>query len=330
MAHKTFILLFLIVNSTPITLSQALPNYRQRNDGVTHIKPEMFSDCLKFPNSRELIIDGLNHAHWNESAFARLVQTRYLTMVNGTIPMMSFRSGKLSSLSVLQTKLEWFDIWPEKNSALKTLQISRNKLQEVPVNIKFLVGLTLLDFSQNELEYVDLQKFRSLALLKTLDLSVNKIVLIDGEPTLRLNNIRNLDVSYNRLERFDVFPRSFPVLDTIRLIGNKWTCEWVDRARRNIMDRRIVTFGVDYGCDEHRQGGLCCYGELVTDGTTEATGLKEGSLVQEISKLVNDLAEKPLTSFGSDQVALELLTRNDGQDKILVGAKLDDVKVFLP
>ncbi|KXJ79334.1 hypothetical protein RP20_CCG001248 [Aedes albopictus] len=251
-------------------------------------------------------------------------------MVNGTIPMMSFRSGKLSSLSVLQTKLEWFDIWPEKNSALKTLQISRNKLQEVPVNIKFLVGLTLLDFSQNELEYVDLQKFRSLALLKTLDLSVNKIVLIDGEPTLRLNNIRNLDVSYNRLERFDVFPRSFPVLDTIRLIGNKWTCEWVDRARRNIMDRRIVTFGVDYGCDEHRQGGLCCYGELVTDGTTEATGLKEGSLVQEISKLVNDLAEKPLTSFGSDQVALELLTRNDGQDKILVGAKLDDVKVFLP
>ncbi|EAT41449.1 AAEL006920-PA [Aedes aegypti] len=331
MARKAYIFLcFLIINYTPTALSRALPNSRLRNEGVTSISPENFSDCFEFPNTRELIIDGLIHTHWNESAFAQLVGTKYLTLINGTIPMITFRSSKLSSLSVLHTKLEWFDVWPEKNPTLKTLQISRNRLQEVPSNIKYLVELTLLDLSQNELEYVDLQKLSSLTQLRTLDLSVNKIVLIDAEPQLRLNNLRNLDVSYNKLERFDAFPRTFPVLDTIRLIGNKWTCEWVDRARRNIMDRRIVTFGVDYGCNEHRQGGLCCYGDLVMGGTTEANGLKEGPLVQEISKLVNDLAENPMAAFGSDQMALELLTRNDGQDKILVGVKLDDVKVFLP
>ncbi|XP_062565902.1 protein artichoke-like [Armigeres subalbatus] len=330
MAPKGFIIIcFLIVNCASFALPRAFPNQRLQNDGITYVRPSEFSDCFEFPNGRELIIDGLAQEHWNESCFAQLTDTKHLSLVNGSIPMITFRSNKLLSLSVLQTNLEWFEVRSEKNPTLKSLQISRNRLQEVPSNIKFLVGLTLLDLSQNALEFVDLQMLRSMSQLRTLDLSVNKIVLIDADSDLRLTNLRNLDVSYNQLDRLDAFPRVFPVLGTIRLIGNRWSCEWVDRARRNIMDRRIVAFGVDYGCDQHRQGGLCCYGDLVTDGTTEANALKEGSLVQEISKLANDLAEKPL-AFGSDQSTLELLTRNDGRDKILIGAKLDEVKVFLP
>lgn len=308
MALTTLIFLCLfLINLPPSAISRAVPDHRIRTEGITYIRPIDIPDDFSFPKATELVIETVLIAEWDESMFSRLNNTKYLTLIDGTIPVITFRSSKLLSLSVLQSDLSLFEVWPERNAILETLRLTRNRLRLFPPNMKFLVGLTSLDLSQNELEHVDLRALE----------------------TLRLNRLKNLAVSFNLLERFDAFPGTFPVLDTIRLNGNKWTCEWVDSARKSIMGRRITTFGVDYGCSEHRQGGLCCYGDLVPVSTTEADLLKEGSLLKEIQGLVNDIAENPMKTYGG-QSWLELLTRNEGgeNDKILVGVKLDEVKVF--
>lgn len=308
-------------------VSRAVPDHRVRTEGIALIRPIDIPDDFSFPKATELVIESVVVAEWDESMFSRLNNTKYLTLIDGTIPVITFRSSKLQSLSVLQCELSLFEVWPERNSILETLRLTRNRLRWFPANIKFLVGLTSLDLSQNELEHVDLRALGSMKQLKNLDLSVNKITTIDAPAALRLNRLKNLAVSFNLLERFDAFPGAFPVLDTIRLMGNMWTCEWVDCARKSIIERRITTFGVDYDCSEHRQGGLCCYGDPMPVSTTEVDLLKEGPLLKEVQGLVNDIAESPMKTNGG-QSALELLTRNEGSDQILVGVKLDEVKVF--
>ncbi|XP_065082429.1 uncharacterized protein LOC135704847 [Ochlerotatus camptorhynchus] len=331
MAFTTFLLLSLfLTNFPPSAVSRAVPDHRLRSEGMTIIRLIDIPDDFNFPNATELIIEGVTVGEWDVfSMFSRLKNTKYLSLINGTIPIITFRSSKLLSLTVLQSDLSLFEVWPERNPTLATLRLTRNRMEIFPPNIRFLVGLTSLDLSQNKLQHVDLRALESMKQLKNLDLSVNKIITIDAPAALRLNRLKNLAVSFNLLERFDAFPEAFPVLDTIRLMGNKWTCEWVDFARKSIMGRRITTFGVDYGCSEYRQGGLCCYGDLKPVSTTEATLLKEGPLLKEVQGLVNDIAENPMKTYGGQSV-LELLTRNVGgrNDKILVGVKLDEVKIF--
>ncbi|EDS33824.1 metalloproteinase [Culex quinquefasciatus] len=280
-----------------------------------------------FPNSVELILESFYLDHWGVQLFTELNRTRYLSLLYGSIPAVTFESPILETFSVVQTNTSSFEVSPVRNSVLKTLQITRNKLATISPSIRQLSGLTTLDLSQNELEYVDLDLFAGMKSLKNLDLSVNQISSVDASPALQLGRLRNLWVSYNRLQRFESFPEAFPALDTVRLIGNRWSCGWVDGARRDIMDRRITAFGVDYGCSESRQGGLCCYNTEVT--TTEGGELlREGPLLEEIQKLTSELGVKPLDTSG-DQ-SLELLTRSsgNGQEKILVGVKHHQVKVF--
>ncbi|XP_058818115.1 leucine-rich repeat protein SHOC-2-like [Topomyia yanbarensis] len=304
---------------------------RRTNEGATHLKSELFSqsqhiDSLQLPKATELILESFTLEHWDSALFSKLNRTRHLTLLNGNIPMITFVSDSLESFTVVQTNLSSFKVIAQTNHGLKTLQLVRNKLRSLPDNLRFLVGLITLDLSQNHLEYIDLNQFSTMKALKNLDLSVNKIRSIEAPADLTFAKMKNLWISYNQLEQFDGFPRSFPALETVRLIGNLWTCSWVDRARKDIMERGIVTFGVDYGCSEHRQGGLCCYG--ATTSITVGSLLSEGPLIREIQKLTNELAVNPLNMSGEQ--SLELLTKGSGENEgtILVGVKRDRVKVF--
>uniref|UniRef100_A0A8D8JUP3 Leucine-rich repeat-containing G-protein coupled receptor 4 n=2 Tax=Culex pipiens TaxID=7175 RepID=A0A8D8JUP3_CULPI len=325
MPHIIFLFVLTIGLLAQNVTSRAVPDHRLRTDQA--IRQAGLLENFLFPNSVELILESFYLDHWSVQLFNELNRTRYLSLLYGSIPTVTFESPILETFSVVQTNTSTFEVSPVRNSVLKTLQITRNKLSSISPSIRQLSGLTTLDLSQNELEYVDLDLFAGMKSLKNLDLSVNQISYIDASPALQLGRLRNLWVSYNRLQRFEVFPEAFPALDTVRLIGNRWSCGWVDRARRDIMDRRITAFGVDYGCSDSRQGGLCCYNTEVT--TTEGSELlREGPLLEQIQKLTSELGVKPLGTNG-DQ-SLELLTKSsgNGQEKILVGVKHDQVKVF--
>ncbi|XP_058451706.1 uncharacterized protein LOC131430619 [Malaya genurostris] len=319
-----------MVTVIPNINGRAVHDIRTTNDGATHVKNNSYSRnvdpaAFQLPKATELILESFSFEDWNVTHFDKLAGTRYLTLLYGNIPRMTFQSNRLESFTVVQTNLTVFEVVPQENHQLRILQLVRNKLRSVPANLRFLVGLTTLDLSQNHLEFIDLNQFSTLKELKNLDLSVNKIRSIDASLNLSFPKMKNIWISYNQLEQFEGFPGSFPALETVRLIGNLWSCSWVDRARKDIMERGITTFGVDYGCSQHRQGGLCCYG---TVSTTEASLLSEGPLIGQIQKLTNELAVNPLNMSGEQ--SLELLTKNGSKDegKVLIGVRRDRVEVF--
>ncbi|XP_055608800.1 leucine-rich repeat-containing G-protein coupled receptor 4-like [Uranotaenia lowii] len=338
-------LALLVVSFTVLNLqsveNRAVPHHRQRNaNQITHfrniinntINESLPNDAVslgKLPNATELILESFSMARCEESFFYRIPHTRYLTFMYGSIPLITFWSMKLESLAVFQTNLSTFEVLPVVNTALKALQISRNRLNTISRNLRYLEGLTSLDLSQNEIEQVDLDVFSKMVHLKKLDLSVNRITSIDSSPDLTLTMLKDLMISHNLLQEFPRFPEAFPKLQTIRLMGNRWTCAWVSQARRDIMDNRIVTFGLDYICSEFRQGGLCCYGDLEgSSTTTEAAILREGPLMVQIQKLAVDLSRFPL-DLENDQI-VELLTQNstNGSERTLIGVRHDKVEVF--
>ncbi|XP_055640457.1 TLR4 interactor with leucine rich repeats-like [Toxorhynchites rutilus septentrionalis] len=328
MIFRVTVVLLIVTSFATVSIGRAVADRRKWSQEITHLESATDGTLPILPKATELIIESIIVDHWNEALFSRLENTKYLTFLYGNIPKMSFRSTKLETLSAIQLNLTTFEVAREENHSLKTLQLSRNRLSTLSPNFRFLVGLVTLDLSQNDLTFINLNLFATMRQLKNLDLSVNKIANIEATTDLRLNQLHNLWVSYNQLNEFESFPAAFPALKTVRLIGNLWTCAWVDRARKLIMDKRIVAFGVDYGCGEYRQGGLCCYGELSVSTSTESSLLKEGPLFEEIQRLTGELATKPL-SLSSGQT-LELLTQNGkgSQNTILVGAKSDKVTVF--
>ncbi|XP_055546561.1 uncharacterized protein LOC129730933 [Wyeomyia smithii] len=327
------LVLFIFGNLMPSVMCRAVHGGRFNREGAIHLNSAQFPLEFNSSNERwldkshELILESYDVAHWNGSLFQTFARTKFLTLMYGNVPQMTFFSECLESLSVIQANLTYFEVVAEENQELRILQLVRNRLHTLSTTMKFLVGLTTLDVSQNHLTHIDLDLFSTMKRLKNLDVSVNKITSIDASADLRFAKLKNLWISYNQLERFDGFPSSFPVLETVRLIGNLWSCAWVARARKDIMDRRIVAYGVDYGCSEHRQGGLCCFGSTVH--TTAGSLLTETPLFEAIQQLTNELRANPL-NISSGEQSLELLTKDakSREGKILVGVRRDKVEVF--
>ncbi|XP_053696369.1 chaoptin-like [Sabethes cyaneus] len=332
---SSFILTLVIGQLVPNIMCRAVNGRHTNKESAIHLNSVQFplnsyiSDEYSLSKPNELILESYDVAHWNKSLFEVFAHTRFLTLMYGNVPNMTFHSYHLETLLVIQTNLTTFEVVAEENEALRILQLVRNKLRNLSGALKFLVGLNTLDVSQNQLTHIDLDLFSTMRKLKNLDLSVNNIASIDASANLRFAKLKNLWISYNQLERFDAFPRSFPRLKTVRLIGNRWSCLWVDRARKDIMERRIVAVGIDYGCSESRQGGLCCYSSTVDTTASIISLLTETPLLEAIQQLTNQLRENPL-NISSGDPSLELLTKNGEGDsgKILVGVRRDKVDVF--
>uniref|UniRef100_A0A2M4BU02 Putative metalloproteinase n=1 Tax=Anopheles marajoara TaxID=58244 RepID=A0A2M4BU02_9DIPT len=299
---------------TTVLEARAVPHHRQRGEGVRRLQNVTLdtrnSNLTVGATSGELVLEGCQVAHFGSELFQLLgSRTGSLSLRGGTIPRVTYASATLDTLVVDETGLYEFEVnssYPV--ASLRILIITRNPLEQLSPGLARFSGLHRLDLSRNQLTFVELGLFNGMNRLRDLDLSVNRLVWLGTVPptTVRLLSIRNLWVSYNRLQWFDDFPAAFPGLDTVRLLGNQWTCGWVDRARLDIMRHGITVFGADYDCPGERQGGLCCYEGDDDPGTEDAASSSSVVAAQET-------AQAPRTNR-SDEV---------------VGVRYGKVEVFL-
>ncbi|XP_052871436.1 uncharacterized protein LOC128277025, partial [Anopheles cruzii] len=88
-------------------------------------------------------IEGSEILHFSPGLFDGLVGTAFLTLKNGFIPAVTFRSDGLNSLRIDHTELREFTVRPVENRNLNTLIISGNPLRALSPTIRHLTGLSI-------------------------------------------------------------------------------------------------------------------------------------------------------------------------------------------
>ncbi|EDS45645.1 conserved hypothetical protein [Culex quinquefasciatus] len=225
------------------------------------IDPSDNHATAQFQDVLQLVIESSQIPVFSSELFAALGESNFLTLKGGQIASVNYSSEKLHSLRIHKTELRNFSVSAVPNHSLNTLMINRNLLDRLPDSIHYLVGLTILDLSQNRLEFVDLDWFQQMDNLLVLDLSRNQLIRVDGSSDLRLKKVKNLWINHNYLSQIPWFPIGFPRLERVRLADNRWSCGWVGSMRQQIWNRHIRLFDSDGACEEHNDGGLCCYDE---------------------------------------------------------------------
>lgn len=100
---------------------------------------------------------------------------------------------------------------------LTAVHASRNKLRTSPPSFAQLSNLEELDLRKNELSYVPLE-ILSLPKLRVLNLSDNRITSLDGVD--QLSGLESLDISFNRVRHLPQGLSSLPRLKTLDLSAN--------------------------------------------------------------------------------------------------------------
>uniref|UniRef100_A0A182K7Q5 Uncharacterized protein n=1 Tax=Anopheles christyi TaxID=43041 RepID=A0A182K7Q5_9DIPT len=301
---------------------RAVPHHRRRGERVGRLENATLTNAtlstMALVGGGELSLEGCKIDHFGPALFELLQRTDCLTLRGGYIPTVTFHSHTLDTLVIDATGLRTFDVAASPAALpyekLRVLHITRTELDWLSSRFSLFVGLKRLDLSQNQLTHVDLDVLGAMQRLRDLDLSVNRIVRLDASPELQLPGLRNLWVSYNRLRSFGPFPGAFPALDTVRLIGNRWHCGWVDRARADIIRHGITAFGADYDCPGERQGGLCCFNDVPSvEQTTEWT----------MDVFWSTSKEEPAMIGG------DLTLRETNRSTVPIEVRYGDVEIFL-
>uniref|UniRef100_A0A182XWK7 Leucine-rich immune protein (Short) n=1 Tax=Anopheles stephensi TaxID=30069 RepID=A0A182XWK7_ANOST len=220
-----------------------------------------------FPTSPHIIIESSEILHFSGQLFDALAETAFLTLKGSLIPTVTFRSDELHCLRIDNTGLREFAVTPFENRNLNTLIINGNPLSAIPSTVRYLTGLSILDLSNNQLEHVKLDWFQTMENLLVLDLSGNRITRLDIPPSLRFGRLKNFWVNHNLLRHVPFFPNFAPALRRVRLVENRWSCEWVAQVRQAIWTASIEVYGAEYVCPDKLDGGLCCYEDYLYHGT---------------------------------------------------------------
>lgn len=261
---------FLILIQLLIALAKFYPCDRKQIGSTCYVlnitieSEESFATVM-FEEARRLVIEHSNIPTFSETLFHNLPDVEAITLKGGNVTTINFSSDTLSTLRIDKTGLQHLNITPGPNHSLNTLLINRNFITTLPKTIHYLYALSILDLSQNRIEYINLNWFQQMDNLLVLDLSWNHIAQMDASSELRLGRLKSFFVSYNHLSQIPWFPIGFPKLERIRLSDNYWNCPWVASMRKQIWDRRIRLFDSDSACSEHSEGGLCCYDRVPVD-----------------------------------------------------------------
>uniref|UniRef100_A0A240PKL3 Uncharacterized protein n=1 Tax=Anopheles atroparvus TaxID=41427 RepID=A0A240PKL3_ANOAO len=182
-----------------------------------------------------------------------------LELRKGTLKELYYGLSHLERLHISDTGLQTFDVLPVLHGSLQVLVIHEPQIEKLPANIRYLVGLKVLDLSGCALTSVDLGNFESLVALNVLRLADNRLTTVTVGSELTLPNLILFDARQNRLLKIDRFPDMFPALKYTRIMQNQWDCEWVSAIREKVWLRNITVLGNDFRCvGRMSNGGLCC------------------------------------------------------------------------
>ena len=147
----------------------------------------------------------------------KLMKLEHLSMKNNELEKLFgelTELGCLRSLNLRRNNIkssgiptELFDL-----EELTTLDLSHNKLKEVPEGLEKAKSLLVLNLSNNQIEAIPPALFINLTDILFLDLSNNKLETLPPQ-TRRLSNLQTLILNNNPLELFQL--RQLPSLQSL-------------------------------------------------------------------------------------------------------------------
>lgn len=153
---------------------------------------------------------------------------------------------------------------------LKSLIVWKTSLAKLPQSITSLKQLTQLDLSDNQIEFINLDEFSGLLMLRSLHLNSNKIKKLSHSPQATINlpslelfylhenqltnlsfenwnatAVRHLHLHRNRIPMAVSVLSAFPVLRDVRIHGNPLNCVWRDFLVEELLVRNVKIYKED-------------------------------------------------------------------------------------
>ncbi|XP_037955141.1 protein flightless-1 [Teleopsis dalmanni] len=189
-----------------------------------------FSD-KKFPNALRLMTRlqwlNLDKTQLREipEELGNLLKLEHLSLKNNDLEKLFGELTELSclrSLNLRHNRVKSSGIPPElfRLDELTTLDLSHNKLKEIPEGLERASSLLVLNLSHNTIETIPAQLFIHLRDLLFLDLSHNRLETLPPQ-TRRLINLQTLLLADNPLELFQL--RQLPSLQSLEVLNMRNT-----------------------------------------------------------------------------------------------------------
>lgn len=218
---------------------------------------------LRYPN-----ITYLSPAIMDSTGFKLLT---HLFVAAGNVRKIYLKST-LEDLEAYRNNLETVVIPASDNMNIKRLSITHNLLREIPTNIGYCKNLTILTIRHNRIQSLDLFVLSGLEKLKTLNLGFNQIHSVEATAAIKLPSLESLDLenngmsklamhnwelprldilylNQNELKSTDNIAALYPSLNTLVLINNKWTCEWINATLDSLtQNNKTIDLLVDVDC----------------------------------------------------------------------------------
>ncbi|XP_053688378.1 uncharacterized protein LOC128737707 [Sabethes cyaneus] len=217
---------------------------------ITSVNENSESTCrMNFPNHTTIKIQFPQIDNLSARIAYSMRNVVNLDISNGYVRTI-YVKPELEFLRVTGCRLNQLYIDAKVPNQLVELHLSQNELSELPEHINHLENLTMLDLSNNYIEFIDMNQLHNLKFLSIVDISYNRIKVVFAADTVTLPDLvflnlkhnsitglhisnwetpilNELDLSYNKLSYVVKFPRKFPRMVSANFEENPLTCSWM-------------------------------------------------------------------------------------------------------
>uniref|UniRef100_A0A1Q3FQT0 Putative membrane glycoprotein lig-1 n=1 Tax=Culex tarsalis TaxID=7177 RepID=A0A1Q3FQT0_CULTA len=215
---------------------------------------------MQFPEQKSIQLQFAHLEYLSPVLLYRMPTVERLDISNSYVRK-AFVKPALEYLKISGSQLTEVFLDLDEEYQLTNLHLPANQLTRLPNNLNHLKNLTMLDLTNNRLDFLDMSQFNGLTNLLWVQLNDNYLkVVFSAEPvilpvlsdlSMARNDIALLDmsrweipllqefyISNNRLQELsNNFPKKFPLLRTVSLAENQWDCEWQVRVRQELQQQ---------------------------------------------------------------------------------------------
>lgn len=183
----------------------------------------------------------------------------------------------LQKVQITNSKLISFSVGQANLPSLFVLNLSGNRIQDVPEDLAQLSNLGELDLAKNKITFLQMSVFSGLNNLQKLDLSYNPLIVgaigVVQLPVLRdlslqncnlkyldvlfwrMPELRSLNLEHNELSHVAYLENHFNEDTVLYSAGNIWSCDWLKAATKTVAFRQT---GTTSGARNDQVGGVGC------------------------------------------------------------------------
>ncbi|XP_037548960.1 uncharacterized protein LOC119425504 [Nematolebias whitei] len=141
------------------------------------------------------------------STICKIPTLRKLDLSGNILYNLTFKLAPCSQLTEIDLSNSWVTEMPKGSiqsmKQLRSLNVSENRLVEVPVDIRSLSSLEILNMNNNRISELNCEDFRGAIHLRELSLNSNRIIHIDKCVAEHLTDLRLLDLGNNHITDYD-------------------------------------------------------------------------------------------------------------------------------